>query len=105
MKSDTVSYFPHPSGHGVMGLKSPLAQSVKNPSCSGGDLGSSPGSERSPGERNGNPLQYSCLENPINRGTWWAIVHRFARSRIQLTDLGKIDGCNCGRLEKMELRM
>ena len=41
-----------------------------------GDLGSIPGLERSPRERNGNPLQYSCLENPKDRGAWWATVHR-----------------------------
>ena len=40
--------------------------------CNAGDLGSIPGSGRSPGERNGNPLQYSCLENPMDRGTWRA---------------------------------
>ena len=40
-----------------------------------GDLGLIPGSERSPGEGNGNPLQYSCLENPMHRGAWWATVH------------------------------
>ena len=39
------------------------------------DPGSIPGSGRSPGERNGNPLQYSCLENPMDRGAWWATVH------------------------------
>ena len=44
------------------------------------DLGSFPGSERSPGERHGNPLQYSCLENPMDRGAWWATVHRVAES-------------------------
>ena len=40
-----------------------------------GDLGSIPGPERSPGEGNGNPLQYSCLENPMDGGAWWAAVH------------------------------
>ena len=40
-----------------------------------GDLGSIPGLGRSPGERNDNPLQYPCLENPIDGGTWWATVH------------------------------
>ena len=40
-----------------------------------GDPGSIPGSGRSPGEGNGNPLQYSCLGNPMDRGAWWAIVH------------------------------
>ena len=39
------------------------------------DMGSIPGSEKSPGEGNGNPLQYSCLENPMDRGVWWATVH------------------------------
>ena len=45
-----------------------------------GDPGSIPGLGRSPGEENGNPLQYSCLENPIGRGTWQAIVHGVAKS-------------------------
>ena len=40
------------------------------------DMGSVPGSGRSPGGGNGNPLQYSCLENPVDRGAWWATVHR-----------------------------
>ena len=44
------------------------------------DPGSIPGSERSPGEGNGNPLQYSCLENPLDRGAWWATVQRVAES-------------------------
>ena len=43
---------------------------------------SNPGSGRSSGERNGNPLQYSCLKNPVNRGAWWATVHRVAKSQI-----------------------
>ena len=43
-----------------------------------GDMGSIPGSGRSPRKRNGNPLQYSCLENPMDRGIWWAIVCRVA---------------------------
>ena len=51
-----------------------------------GDLGSIPGSGRSPGEGNGNPLQYSCLENPMGRGTWQATVHRAAKSRTRLSD-------------------
>ena len=48
---------------------------VKKSACSAGDAGSIPGSGRSPGEGNGNPLQYSCLENPMDRGAWWATVH------------------------------
>ena len=51
---------------------------VKNPPANAGDMGSIPGLGRSPGEGNGNPLQYSCLENPMDRGAWWAPVHRVA---------------------------
>ena len=52
-----------------------------------GDAGLIPGSRRSPGEGKGNPLQYSCLENPKHRGAWWAIVHRVAMSQIPLKQL------------------
>ena len=48
------------------------------------DMGSIPGLGRSPREGHGNPLQYSCLENPQNRGTWWATVHRIAKSQTRL---------------------
>ena len=48
---------------------------VKNPLANAGDKCSIPGSERCPGEETGNPLQYSCLENPMDRGAWWTIVH------------------------------
>ena len=51
-----------------------------------GDPGSIPGLGRSPGERNGNPLQYSWLENPMDRGAWWATVPGIAKSRTQLSD-------------------
>ena len=51
-----------------------------------GDPCSIPGSERSPGEGNGNPLQYSCLENPMNGGAWWATDHGVAKSRTRLSD-------------------
>ena len=54
--------------------------------CNVGDLGSIPGSGRSPGEGNGNPLQYSCLENSMDRGAWWATVHGVAKSWTQLSD-------------------
>ena len=47
---------------------------VKNPPVNAGNPASIPGSGRSPGEGNGNPLQYSCLENPMDRGAWWATV-------------------------------
>ena len=51
----------------------------KESACNAGDLGSIPGSGRSPGEGHGNPLQDPCLENPMDRGAWWATVHRVAR--------------------------
>ena len=52
----------------------------KASACNAGDLGSIPGLGRSPGEGNGNPLQYSCLENPMDRGAWRATVHGVAKS-------------------------
>ena len=52
-----------------------------------GDLGSILGSGKSPGEGVGNPLQYSCLENPVDGGAWWAAVHRVAQSRTRLKRL------------------
>ena len=52
--------------------------------CSAGDPGLIPGSGRSLGEGNGNPLQYSCLENPMDRGAWQATVHRVTKNRTQL---------------------
>ena len=48
-----------------------MAQTVKNPSANAGDMSSVPGLGRSPAEGNGYPLQYSCLENPMDRGAWW----------------------------------
>ena len=52
---------------------------VKNPPANTGDTCSIPGSGRSPGEGNDNPLQYSCLGNPMDRGAWWATVHGVAK--------------------------
>ena len=52
----------------------------KESACNAGNLGSIPGLRRSPGEGNGNPFQYSCLENPMDRGAWWATVHGVAKS-------------------------
>ena len=51
----------------------------KESACTVGDLGSIPGLGRSPGEGNGNPLQYSCLGNTMDRGTWWATVYGVAK--------------------------
>ena len=58
----------------------------KESTCNAGDPGSIPGSGRSLGEGNGNPLQYSCLENPMDTGGWWAAVHGVTKSRIRLSD-------------------
>ena len=67
-----------------MGGKSgfPDGTVVKNPPSSAGDTGetsSIPWPERSPGEGNGNPLQYSCFKHSMNRGVWWATVYRIAK--------------------------
>ena len=59
---------------------------VKNLPANAGDLGSIPGLGRSPGEGNGNPLQYSWLENSMDRGAWWATIHGVAKSRTRLSD-------------------
>ena len=56
----------------------PSSSGDKGSACSSGDLGSTPGLGRSPGDGNGNPLQYSCLENSIDRGAWWATAHGIA---------------------------
>ena len=53
------------------------------------DPGSIPGLGRSPGEGNGNPLQYSCLENPMDGGAWWATAHGVAKSWTRLSDFTK----------------
>ena len=56
---------------------------VKNAPANAGDLGSIPWFGRSLGEGNGNPLQYACLENPMDRGAWWARVHGVAKRQTQ----------------------
>ena len=53
----------------------------KESACNKGDLGSIPGLGRFPGEGNGNPYQHSCLENPMDRGTWWVTIHVVAKSQ------------------------
>ena len=96
-----------PSSHGLLCVSSPflflvrtlvigfsphsqVTLVVKNPPASAGDardVGSIPGSGRSPGEGHGNQLQYSCLENPMDRGAWWAMVHMVPKSQTQLKRL------------------
>ena len=95
------SAFPaHPLPAGPRNAKGPInlgipgpsqvALVVKNLTANAGDirdLGSIPRLGRSPGEGHGNPLQYSCLENPMDSGAWWATVHRVAQSRTRLKQL------------------
>ena len=71
----TSGYLGFPGGSG------------KGPACNAGDLGSIPGLGRSLGEENGNPLQYSCLENSMDGGAWWVTVHGVEKSRPELSDL------------------
>ena len=59
---------------------------IKNSSAKAGDMGSIPGMGRSPGGGDGNPLQYSYLENPTDRGAWWATVHGIVKEWIQLSN-------------------
>ena len=68
----------------------------KESTCSAGDaegVGLIPGPGRAPGERHGNPLQYSCLDHPRDRGAWWATVHGVAKSQTQLKQLS-MHACN-----------
>ena len=67
-----------------MNMGSPGGTAVKNLPANSRNMGSIPGSGRSPGVGNGNKLQYSCLENPRDRGAWWATVLRVAKSQTQL---------------------
>ena len=63
-----------------------MAQAVWDPPASAGDVGLIPGAGRSPGGGNGNPLRYSCLKDPVDRGAWGVTGHRFAKSQTQLSD-------------------
>ena len=72
------------------GWASQMAPVIKNPPANAGDIRdmrSIPGLGRSPGEGHGSPLQYSCLENPEDRGAWWATVHGLAKSQTRLKQL------------------
>ena len=77
----------------------PCGSDSKKSSCNAGDLGSIPGSGRSPGEGNGNPLQYSCLENPMDRGAWRATVHGIAESDMTDFHVQILDGEEFGNWE------
>ena len=73
-------YFMH------INMGSPGGSDVEESACNAADPGLTPGSGRSPGEGNGSPLWYSCLENPMDRETWRAIVHGVTKSWTRLSD-------------------
>ena len=68
----------------------PGGSRVKNPSASAVDTGLIPGSGRFPGEGIGNPLQYSCLKNPMDNGAWQATIHSVTKSGTQLRDVPQV---------------
>ena len=73
-------------GRGIDEMDFPVGSDGKASVYNAGDPGSSPGLGRSPGEGHGNPLQYCCLENPMDRGAWQAAVYGVAKSRTRLND-------------------
>ena len=64
----------------------PGGSDSKESACNAGDLGLIPAKGKSPGEGNGYPLHYSCLENPMDRGAWWVTVHGVSKSLTRLSD-------------------
>ena len=76
-ESDTPEVTEHTHSDGLGGKES---------TCNAGDTGSIPGSGRSPGGANGNPLQCSCLKNPTDKGTWWATIQKVTKSQTGLSD-------------------
>ena len=80
MQSRIIAYIKSPKGI------FPGGSDGKEPACNVGDLGSIPGLGRSPGKGHGNPPQYSCLENPMDRGAWRATVHGVTESRTRLNN-------------------
>ena len=80
-------FLSHLDHHRALSGASQVALVVKNLPAKAGDIrdvGLFPGSGRSPGGGYGNPLQYSCLGNPMDRGAWWATVHRVAKNQTRL---------------------
>ena len=97
LENRKLKYFVHNKSYNFFTfshLSSPLnlgfpgGSASKESACNAGDPSLIPGSGRSPEGRNGNPLQYSCLENPMDRGVWWATVHGIAKSWTQLSEHG-----------------
>ena len=68
----------------IWGVVFPGGSDSKESTCNAGNLGSIPGSGRTPRGRHGNALQYACLENPMDRGAWWAPVQRVEKSGTRL---------------------
>ena len=89
-KMEIIHYFWHRTVERIKWDKVyngfPGSLEVKASACNAGDPGLIPGLGRSPGEGNRNPLQDSCLENPMDRGAWWATVHGVAKSRTRLSN-------------------
>ena len=85
IKHTNICIIAAPEGEWQPGF--PGGSEVKASASNAGDLGSIPGSGRSSGEGNGNTLQHSCLENPMDGGAWWATVHGVTKSRTRLSDL------------------
>ena len=79
--------FTEPSVLNTKHVGFPGGSDSKESACNAGDPDSILGLGRSPGEGNGNPLQYSCLENPVDREPWWAAVHGVAKTQTQLSDV------------------
>ena len=84
LKGSQPSEICNGSGYTVSDISFRGGSDGKESACSVGDLGSIPGSGKSPGEGNGNPLPYSCLENPMDRGAWMTVVHGAAQSWTRL---------------------
>ena len=84
MITQQIAQFKHCPGNYMPGF--PGGSEGRASACNAGDLGAIPGSGRSPGEGNGNPLQYSCLKNPMDGGAWWTTVHGIAKGRTRLSE-------------------
>ena len=85
----------------------PGGSDCKESACKAGDLVLIPGSGRFPGEGNGNPLQYSGLENSVDRGTWWATVHGVAESitteQLSLSEKTMVQDCEQIKVNQLSL--
>ena len=80
----------------------PCSSDSEESTCNVGDLGLIPELGRSPGERNGNPLQYSCIENPTDRGAWWTTVHGVVKSQTWLKEMVKDREAWCAAIHGLQ---